>query len=219
MENKIHAISWNELCKPKLEGGVEIRKLQDVNATAGLKLIWKLCKSQSLWALWMKEKYCKDLTIWNARVSSLDSGTMKFIYVLRNTAADNMTMDTSTRVWTRKANAQVILVSLQLGTWSDVILLFLNFILWCGFLHTILRCMLLLIALKNGLLTRDRFSNFGITQQVQCVMCHTGLESIHHLFFECPYAAYIWSHWNLKLTLNTTISNMEEEAKNPDICF
>ena len=167
----------------------------------------------------MKEKYCKDLTIWNARVSSLDSGTMKFIYVLKNTAADNMTMDTSTRLWTRKANAQVILVSLQLGTWSDVILLFLNFILWCGFLHTILRCMLLLIALKNGLLTRDRFSNFGITQQVQCVMCHTGLESIHHLFFECPYAAYIWSLCKLKLTLNTTISNMEEEAKNPDIRF
>jgi len=62
-KGKMHAISWNELCRPKLEGGVGIRKIQDVNAAAGLKLIWKLLTSQSLWALWMKEKLCKDLTI------------------------------------------------------------------------------------------------------------------------------------------------------------
>ena len=71
----MHAISWNELCRHMLEGGVGIRKIQDVNVAAGLKLIRKLCTSKSLRALWMKEKYCKGSTIWNARVSPLGSST------------------------------------------------------------------------------------------------------------------------------------------------
>jgi len=71
----MHAISWTEHCSPK---GGAIRKIQDDNAAAGLKLIWKMCISQSLWAQWMKESYCKNLSIWEALISPLDSGTWKF---------------------------------------------------------------------------------------------------------------------------------------------
>jgi len=77
----------------------------------------------------------------------------------------------------------------------------------------------LLRALKNKLLTRDRLCNFGITQQQQCILCHTGLESVLHLFFECSYGAYLWSLCKLKLELNTTLGSISEEAKSLSSSF
>ena len=159
----------------------------------------------------MKEKYCKDLTILNARVSPLDSGTWKFICIFRNTAADNMTMDTSTGLWTWKANASgnfIFSLAWNLVRCHSLVFEFYTLV-WFPAYNPKMACCLLR-ALKNRLLTRDRLSNFGITQQVQCVMCHIGLESIHHVFFACPYASYIWSLCKLKLTLNPTISSIEE---------
>ena len=37
-KGKLHAYSWSELCKPKKEGGVSIRRITDENTAAGLKL-------------------------------------------------------------------------------------------------------------------------------------------------------------------------------------
>ena len=66
----IHAYSWTNICKPKVEGGVGIRRIQEINEAAGLKLIWKLCTSQSLWASWMNERYCKGTSFWEASICS-----------------------------------------------------------------------------------------------------------------------------------------------------
>jgi len=34
----MHAWGWNALCKPKEEGGVELRRIQDISQAAGIKL-------------------------------------------------------------------------------------------------------------------------------------------------------------------------------------
>ena len=70
----------------------------------------------------------------------------------------------------------------------------------------------MLRVLKNRLLTSDRLYNFGITTDTRCVLSDSGQESIQHLFFECPFAAYLWSLCKLKLLLNPTINNLPEEA-------
>jgi len=36
--NKMHAWGWNELCRPKMEGGCGIKKLYDINQVFGVKV-------------------------------------------------------------------------------------------------------------------------------------------------------------------------------------
>jgi len=68
----------------------------------------------------------------------------------------------------------------------------------------------LLSALNEGLLTADRLKNSIIDQD----LCHLESETIHHLFFSCPYSAYIWSLCKLKLRINPSIHSLQQEALN-----
>jgi len=70
----------------------------------------------------------------------------------------------------------------------------------------------LLRALHGKLLTRDFLQSIGVSDTVSCVLCGTGQESIQHLFFTCPYSAYLWTLCRLKLGLTGTIGTLEEEA-------
>ena len=63
------------MCKPKREGGLGLRKVQDITNAAGIKLVWGLFTSNSLWARWMYQKYVKDTPISELTCSLLDSET------------------------------------------------------------------------------------------------------------------------------------------------
>jgi len=69
-KGKIHACSWTDLCKPKEEGG-DIRRIQDINKAARMKLNWKLCISKSLWVEWIKERYLRFYPFWKLVLLSL----------------------------------------------------------------------------------------------------------------------------------------------------
>lgn len=43
------------------------------------------------------------------------------------------------------------------------------------------------LAIKNRLLTRDRMLAFGMRTEAGCLLCNTGLESVSHIFTNCPY--------------------------------
>ena len=72
----------------------------------------------------------------------------------------------------------------------------------------------LLKALLNRLPTRDRLLRFDMVNNSSCVLCENGVESGHHLFFECPFSKYLWTLCRLKLKLQPTpIGNLENEAE------
>ena len=48
-KKKMHAWGWQDVCRPKLEGGVGIRRLIDVNNASGVRLVWRICTSNLLW--------------------------------------------------------------------------------------------------------------------------------------------------------------------------
>ncbi|XP_071914052.1 uncharacterized protein [Coffea arabica] len=56
---KLQWISWSQLCLPVDEGGVGFRKLRDVYSAFSCKLWWNLRAGSSLWAEFMRAKYCK----------------------------------------------------------------------------------------------------------------------------------------------------------------
>ncbi|XP_020249670.1 uncharacterized protein LOC109827119 [Asparagus officinalis] len=76
---KLHAINWNDVCLPKKEGGLGLRKIDDLSQAAALKLIWRLLTSNTLWASWMQGRYIKGNNFWDTTSNLLDSGTWKHL--------------------------------------------------------------------------------------------------------------------------------------------
>ena len=47
-------MAWRDICSLKCEGGLGIRDLKEVNKVYGLKLIWRMLTSESLWGKWIE---------------------------------------------------------------------------------------------------------------------------------------------------------------------
>ncbi|XP_077215839.1 uncharacterized protein LOC143850475 [Tasmannia lanceolata] len=76
-EKKFHSVNWNELCKPKNEGEVGIRKLDEISKALHIKLLWNLLnRSSSLWSRWVYKKYCKGRNIWTFPMPSKPSSLL-----------------------------------------------------------------------------------------------------------------------------------------------
>ena len=50
------------------------------------------------------------------------------------------------------------------------------------------------LAIKGKLSTLDRISSYNPRVTITCALCLGSPESIEHLFFGCPYSAYIWNN-------------------------
>ena len=48
------------------------------------------------------------------------------------------------------------------------------------------------LALLQRLPTRDRLRRWGLSVPEACILCSSGLETHHHLFFECEYSSALW---------------------------
>ena len=42
---KIHAWAWDKICKPKSECGLAVRRIQEINNAAGVKLVCRCCNN------------------------------------------------------------------------------------------------------------------------------------------------------------------------------
>jgi len=58
--SKLHAWAWDKMCIPKSERGLGIRRINDINTAAVIKLLWRCCTSDSIWAKWMKDHYVQN---------------------------------------------------------------------------------------------------------------------------------------------------------------
>ncbi|KAL0874206.1 hypothetical protein Bca101_023911 [Brassica carinata] len=64
-------ISWKDVCKPKEEGGLGLRSLEDTNKVCMLKLIWRiLSTTDSLWVRWVHRYLIRKGSIWNVNSKS-----------------------------------------------------------------------------------------------------------------------------------------------------
>ena len=63
-------------------------------------------------------------------------------------------------------------------TWSELV--------WNSF--AIPKCSFILwLAIKNRLLTRDKLISYGMIIDPACLLCSGNVESVHHLFSDCPF--------------------------------
>ncbi|KAJ6835098.1 uncharacterized protein M6B38_124005 [Iris pallida] len=78
----IHAISWEQLCRPRKEGGVGLRSLVSVREAAGIKLAWRFLQGGSLWSAWMSSRYLRGRNFWVCEINNNFSASFK--HILRN---------------------------------------------------------------------------------------------------------------------------------------
>ena len=74
---KFHWIRWSQLCLPVEEGGVDFRKLRDVYSAFSCKLWWNFRTGMSLWAEFMRAKYCRGLHPCQVELRWFDSLTWR----------------------------------------------------------------------------------------------------------------------------------------------
>ena len=61
-------VSWDDLCVPKSEGGLGVRKFRETNRVFALKLIWRLfTQPSSLWVSWVTHYLLRYNSFWDVR--------------------------------------------------------------------------------------------------------------------------------------------------------
>ncbi|KAK4384636.1 hypothetical protein Sango_3040900 [Sesamum angolense] len=59
-------VAWDQLCKPKAEGGLGIRSLITTNQALILKQLWRILQNDgtSIWVDWIQQNRLRHTTIW-----------------------------------------------------------------------------------------------------------------------------------------------------------
>lgn len=87
-------VSWEDVCNPKEEGGLGLRRLRDTGRVFALKLIWLLfTQTESLWVAWTKEYLLKDSSYRDVREGTLGSWAWRKLLKMRSLALDHMRHD------------------------------------------------------------------------------------------------------------------------------
>ncbi|VVB09120.1 unnamed protein product [Arabis nemorensis] len=77
-------VAWKEVCKPKQEGGLGIRLLEDFAVVFQLKLIWNLFSNAwSLWVAWVKGNIFQRKSFWVTQDSPRFSRAIRNMLTLK----------------------------------------------------------------------------------------------------------------------------------------
>ena len=86
----MHAWNWQDICRPKAEGGMGIRRINDINNASGIRLVSRLSAVDSLWSRWMKLKYLNGMHLSQSTCASTDSGSWKWICNVKSQALNKL---------------------------------------------------------------------------------------------------------------------------------
>ena len=74
-DNGLHWVNWDEVCRPKQEGGLGIRPLRVMNEVLKTKWLWRFAKEDNaMWKNVIKAKYGIDDLGWWSKMSSFSHG-------------------------------------------------------------------------------------------------------------------------------------------------
>jgi hypothetical protein len=99
-------VSWKMVCTPKAEGGLDIRRIGDMNKSLLASHLWSLLiKRHSLWVTWIYTHRLRGRTLWNTTEDTKCCSSWRDLCLVRNTVRDY--------VWCKIGNGQ------QASAWFD----------------------------------------------------------------------------------------------------
>ncbi|CAO2830753.1 unnamed protein product [Amaranthus hypochondriacus] len=173
--HKTGNVNWEEVCRPKREGGLGTRNLEVWNIATVGEIAWHLAKlSESIWVRWVHGVYTKGgrWEIFNAPITA--SWTLKKICAVKDRLKNWIVKDSysikETYVEIMRSNSKAPRKHL---VWNHISLPKHRFVAW--------------LATKQMLPTKDKLLLLDVVTDDLCPLCGLYLESYEHLFFTCPY--------------------------------
>uniref|UniRef100_A0A803QLX3 Reverse transcriptase domain-containing protein n=1 Tax=Cannabis sativa TaxID=3483 RepID=A0A803QLX3_CANSA len=111
--------SWNDLCQPKVCGGLGFRRMADMNVALLAKLFWMVLKGEDkLWVHLLRDKYCRILSPWNVEKKDMDSRGWKSILEAQKVCLEGaglLVADGSNDIWDRPWVPHISMEELKCG--------------------------------------------------------------------------------------------------------
>ena len=78
-------VAWDDVCKPKEEGGLGIKRIKDCNLAMMMRYIWLLfTDKQNLWVLWVHTYHLRGRSFWRIKASQTCSWNWLCLLKLRS---------------------------------------------------------------------------------------------------------------------------------------
>ena len=80
-------VKWEDVCKPKTNGGLGVQSIANWNKCLILKFIWNICqKNDTFWVRWIHFVMLKGHSLWEVKISSDCSWCWRKLLHLRHLA-------------------------------------------------------------------------------------------------------------------------------------
>nr|XP_027101811.1 uncharacterized protein LOC113722787 [Coffea arabica] len=194
------------MCYPVDEGGVGFRRLQDIYTAFSFKLWWNFRKGYSLWASFMKAKYCRLLHPCQVEIRSMDSAIWRrMVNIISDLPTDLVPSILEHPVPEDWGEAEVIWMSTTSGNFSlasafrDIRQARNKSMVFDSIWHPQIPLKIsffMLRLLLERLPLPDRLCNLGLHLPSKCFCCDTASEeSIEHLFSKGHIASTVWNYF------------------------
>ncbi|VFQ99544.1 unnamed protein product [Cuscuta campestris] len=195
--NRVPAVSWEDVCWPKKEGGLGIKNLVLWNYACGQSLLWDIAnKKDILWVKWIHNRYLKGTTIWDIKVKPGMCYYLRKILQNRRMFED---MIIGGNYEIQKGYELLMGVSTEFQAyqivWNKLTAPKHQFLSWLGW--------------RNRISTKVRSNKF-MDIDTNCVLCPNGEEDKNHLFYTCPYTRDIKEEIGQWLQFRWKANNDEE---------
>ncbi|GJR02332.1 RNA-directed DNA polymerase, eukaryota, reverse transcriptase zinc-binding domain protein [Tanacetum coccineum] len=215
-------VSWENVCKPKKQGGLGLKDLHIWNKALLAKHVWNIAtKKNSLWVKWVHSVKLREKNIWEISTDVNDSWGWKNLLCIRDLIRDNV---------------KHIIVSEMMrndlwrwpNEWNEKSLIFRNLVnpnLKNGVKDKVVwrnkdgKDMEFSVSIANNdmceqgqdiawwklnrLSTQDKFKNWGDYAINRCCLCCQDAENLNHLMFQCSFSKEIWNKISLLAEIKT----------------
>ncbi|XP_019228498.1 PREDICTED: uncharacterized protein LOC109209643 [Nicotiana attenuata] len=206
-------IAWDKICQPKIAGGLNIINMRVWNKAAIIKQLWALAmKKDALWIKWTHNYYIKNKDIAEMDTPRTAAWVIRKIIEAKKEVIQMNSMHGSVistladlvkqgRFQIQKAYVQ-LMPQLPKVSWKSI------------HLHTQIHPRFkfhLWLAIHQRIATVDRLLKFGIHVPPDCVFCAGTMETLDHLYFECPHTRLLWDRILKWLGTTRIIGSWQDE--------
>ncbi|VFQ65925.1 unnamed protein product [Cuscuta campestris] len=224
--NKYHWTKWEDICKPKEEGGLGVRDIRDIQDAYSIKMWWNFRFHNNKWAQFMRKKYsinCFEEKITDSpirkRICRIHSKAEEFLGDITPDQEDEEEMEAVPITIKQAYDHCRIHTNMQLSDsfiWEKLQLPKIQMFLW---------------KVKNNILPfPDTMNRFRTSFPSQCPFCKKEEATMDHCLLQCSKIQNIWAEmanicegpklqqgiglrqhileWNLRSTHNSYVGNL-----------
>ncbi|VFQ88791.1 unnamed protein product [Cuscuta campestris] len=188
--SKFCKVAWDDICKPKDEGGLGLRNSTIWNQALLAKCFWNIAANkETLWIQWVHSVYLQGSELWTWNPGKKDSHFSKKVAEIRDSLLQKcgdrfMIEDNLCDMGDIKATKVYYLLRSKgnIRCWMKAI--------WKPYIPP--RYSFTVWLTLRGRLPTKRNLHFLHLANRNCEFCNTGEETAHHLNFLCENTALIW---------------------------